>query len=60
MLPDHGRRRGADGRAASIRHIKIGNIDLGIVIGLTIGGIPAVFVAAFLVVTCRWSCCAGW
>jgi uncharacterized membrane protein YfcA len=37
------------GAAASIRHIKIGQIDLRIVLGLAIGGIPAVLVAAFLV-----------
>ena len=37
------------GAGASIRHIKIGQIDLRIVIGLAIGGIPAVLVAAFLV-----------
>src|SRR5438552_2606013 len=39
------------GTTASIRHIKTGNLDLRVVIGLTIGGIPAVFVAAYLVVT---------
>jgi len=37
------------GTAASIRHIQIGQIDLRIVLGLAIGGIPAVLVAAFLV-----------
>ena len=37
------------GAGASIRHIKIGQIDLRIVLGLAIGGIPAVLVAAFLV-----------
>jgi uncharacterized membrane protein YfcA len=37
------------GAGASIRHIKIGEIDLRIVMGLAIGGIPAVLVAAFLV-----------
>lgn len=37
------------GAGASIRHIQIGQIDLRIVLGLTIGGIPAVLVAAFLV-----------
>jgi uncharacterized membrane protein YfcA len=37
------------GAGASIRHINIGQIDLKIVVGLAIGGIPAVFVAAFLV-----------
>jgi uncharacterized membrane protein YfcA len=39
------------GTTASIRHINTGNLDLRVVIGLTIGGIPAVFVAAYLVVT---------
>ena len=37
------------GAAASVRHIQIGKIDLRIVIGLTLGGIPAVLVAAFIV-----------
>ena len=35
--------------AAGIRHINYGEIDLKVVIGLAIGGIPAVFVAAFIV-----------
>ena len=34
---------------AGIRHIQIGRIDLRVVIGLAIGGIPAVLVAAFIV-----------
>ena len=34
---------------ASVRHINIGKIDLGIALGLAIGGIPAVLVAAFVV-----------
>jgi uncharacterized membrane protein YfcA len=34
---------------ASIRHINIGKIDLGIALGLALGGIPAVLVAAFVV-----------
>ena len=34
---------------AGARHIAIGEIDMRIVIGLTLGGIPAVLVAAFLV-----------
>jgi len=38
------------GSTASIRHIKTGNLDLKMVVGLTLGGIPAVFLAAFLVV----------
>jgi uncharacterized membrane protein YfcA len=37
------------GAAASARHIQIGKIDLRIALGLTIGGIPAVLVAAFIV-----------
>jgi uncharacterized membrane protein YfcA len=39
------------GAGASIRHIMIAEIDLRIVLGLAIGGIPAVLVAAFLVKT---------
>ena len=39
------------GAGASIRHIVIGKIDLKIVMGLAVGGIPAVLVAAFLVKT---------
>ena len=39
------------GATAGIRHINTGNLDLRVVIGLTIGGIPAVLVAAYLVVT---------
>jgi uncharacterized membrane protein YfcA len=34
---------------ASIRHISMGKVDLRIAVGLTIGGIPAVLIAAFLV-----------
>jgi len=37
------------GAGASVRHIKIAQIDLRIVLGLAIGGIPAVLVAALLV-----------
>jgi uncharacterized membrane protein YfcA len=37
------------GAGASIRHVQIGQIDLRIVLGLAIGGIPAVLVAAFVV-----------
>src|SRR5215213_9716807 len=37
------------GAGASIRHVKIGEVDLRIVIGLAIGGIPAVLVAAYIV-----------
>ena len=39
------------GAGASIRHIMIGEIDLRVVIGLALGGIPAVLVAAFIVKT---------
>jgi len=39
------------GASAGVRHIQTGALDLRVVIGLTIGGIPAVFVAAYLVVT---------
>ena len=38
------------GTTAGIRHVKTGNLDLRVVMGLTIAGIPAVFVAAYLVV----------
>lgn len=37
------------GAGASVRHIQIGQIDLRVVIGLAIGGIPAVLVAALIV-----------
>jgi uncharacterized membrane protein YfcA len=37
------------GAGASDRHIAIGQIDLKVVLGLAIGGIPSVLVAAFLV-----------
>ena len=40
---------GLTGAAASVRHIQMGEIDMRIVLGLAIGGIPAVLVAAFLV-----------
>ena len=40
---------GLTGPAASIRHINYGEIDFRIVVGLTLGGIPAVLVAAFIV-----------
>jgi uncharacterized membrane protein YfcA len=39
------------GATAGIRHINTGHIDLRVVLGLTIGGIPAVFVAAYIVVS---------
>jgi uncharacterized membrane protein YfcA len=42
---------GLMGTTAGIRHINTGNLDLRVVIGLTIGGIPAVLIAAYLVVT---------
>ena len=34
---------------AGARHIRIGEIDLKIVLGMTLGGIPAVLIAAFIV-----------
>ena len=37
------------GAGASVRHIQIGEVDLRVVLGLAIGGIPAVLVAAFIV-----------
>ena len=39
------------GASAGVRHINTGNLDLRVVVGLTIGGIPAVLVAAYIVVT---------
>ena len=39
------------GAGAGVRHIKMGNVDLKVVLGLAIGGIPGVLVAAYLVVT---------
>jgi uncharacterized membrane protein YfcA len=37
------------GAGASISHIRIGEIDLKVVTGIILGGIPAVLVAAFVV-----------
>ena len=37
------------GAGASIRHVRVGEIDLRIVLGLAIGGLPAVLLAAFVV-----------
>src|SRR6185436_17610965 len=37
------------GAGASVRHFKIGEVDLRVVLGLALGGIPAVIVAAFIV-----------
>src|SRR5438874_9328227 len=37
------------GAGACVRHIQMGQMDLKVVIGLAIGGIPAVLVAAFIV-----------
>ena len=37
------------GAGASMKHIAIGEVDLKVVLGLAIGGIPAVLVAAFVV-----------
>jgi uncharacterized membrane protein YfcA len=40
---------GLCGAGASIRHITLGQIDLRVATGITLGGIPLVFVAAFIV-----------
>lgn len=40
---------GIAGAGASIRHIQLGEIDLRVVTGIILGGIPAVLVAAFVV-----------
>jgi uncharacterized membrane protein YfcA len=37
------------GAGASVRHVQIGEINLKVVVGLALGGIPAVLVAALLV-----------
>jgi uncharacterized membrane protein YfcA len=37
------------GAGACVRHIQMGKMDLRVVVGLALGGIPAVLVAAFLV-----------
>lgn len=37
------------GAGASVKHVAIGKVDMRVVLGLAIGGIPAVLVAAFLV-----------
>lgn len=47
------------GAGAGARHIQMSTTDLKIVVGLALGGIPAVFVAAFIVKsmpieTLRW------
>lgn len=39
------------GAGASIKHIGIGEVDMRVVLGLAIGGIPGVLVAAFIVKT---------
>jgi uncharacterized membrane protein YfcA len=39
------------GAGAGARHIQIGQIDLKVVLGLAIGGIPGVLVAAYIIVT---------
>ena len=39
------------GAGACVRHIQMGKMDLKVVVGLAIGGIPAVLVAAFIVKT---------
>ncbi len=40
---------GIAGAGASIRHIRIGEVNLRVVTGIILGGIPAVLVAAFVV-----------
>ena len=50
---------GLMGSAASVRHIQMGQMDLKIVMGITLGGFPAVLVAALIVKempveTLRW------
>lgn len=37
------------GAGACVRHIQMGRMDLKVVVGLAIGGVPAVLVAAFIV-----------
>ena len=50
MLPDHGRRRCTDGSRRRHRGTcRSAQLDLKVVLGLALGGIPAVFVAAFIV-----------
>ena len=49
---------------AGARHIAMGEIDLRLATGMAIGGIPAVFVAAFIVKTMplellRWMVIVG-
>jgi uncharacterized membrane protein YfcA len=39
------------GAGACVRHIQMGRMDLKVVVGLAIGGVPAVLVAAFIVKT---------
>ena len=39
------------GAGACVRHIQMGKMDLRVVVGLAIGGVPAVLVAAFIVKT---------
>ena len=51
------------GAGASFQHIRIGKVDLRIVLGLAIGGIPAVILAYYVVVSMpieylRWLVCA--
>lgn len=41
------------GAGACVRHIQMGRMDLKVVVGLAIGGVPAVLVAAFIVKTMR-------
>jgi uncharacterized membrane protein YfcA len=47
------------GAGACVRHIQMGRMDLRVVVGLAVGGVPAVLVAAYIVkgmdlVILRW------
>lgn len=37
------------GAGSSFQHVRVGEVDLKVVLGLAIGGVPAVFVAVFIV-----------
>lgn len=39
------------GAGACVRHIQMGRMDLKVVVGLAVGGVPAVIIAAFIVKT---------
>jgi uncharacterized membrane protein YfcA len=48
------------GAGASVKHIGIGEVDLRVVLGLAIGGIPAVWSPPSSSRRCRSKLCAGW